>query len=208
MSDPIVVGGRAFAPVDPGALPAHRDDHILTLVAEAKLDQLRAFLAHGEDAPREILLHAMRSGKKAAILAAMLDEIDGTGQPIAWTDAVQRERTAFFQHVTAPEDKAALRDQFVGVLIHFFRSGLASLPSSVTSSAPAIASPATSASHPLFSPPSPTTPPSPSTSDAPATGSVRGRRPKRRRSAPTLSAPGHPSPASSPATTTPAPVAS
>lgn len=199
MATRIAVGGRTFAPVDLDALTARRDDWIQVRVIDAQLDKLPA-LIHEDDAAREILLRALRSGAKPHLLAGMFDEMDAAGRVLPWSPDVAEARAEFFACVTSQADRAALNEAFLGVLLGFFGVGLSSSASSPTSGS---VSPNGSPNPPVPSPGSPastssatTTASTPTTPSAPD-AAARSPRPRRKREtlAPTPSAPGHPSPA-------------
>jgi hypothetical protein len=166
MPEPIVVGGRRFAPVDPDALSARRDDWIQVRILEAGLDALPNMFARGEDAAREILLRALKSGAKPRLLAGMFDELAADGAPIPWTPDRAEVLAEYFACLTSRDDREAVNGAFLGVLVSFFRPALGSSASSATSSSPSAGNPSAPSA------PSPASPASTSSSVATPAGTT------------------------------------
>jgi hypothetical protein len=66
---------------------------------------------------RQVVLQAYKSGALFRVLGGVLEE-----EGKAWTPAEAEANAIFFENLTDPEDKAAIRGQMVAVILHFFVS--------------------------------------------------------------------------------------
>jgi hypothetical protein len=126
LSEPVILGGRAFVEVDVEALTVGQHLHYEKIAATAGLRDLRPGPGESGEAFGERLLHMMLEHGDAVL------EILGTvllpqgKEPKDWTPKMARETADFFLTLPGEENLRTLHALFAQVYLDFFAHGLAS----------------------------------------------------------------------------------
>lgn len=113
--EPIVVKGRTFRP-SVGKTTFDQDFFVMDLVSQTAVNKLS--VAKGDDLDKiaaEVILNAYRSGNLFRLLAALTVE-DGH----KWSRPQAEENAVFFSELDTLEDKEAIQEALLGVLLSFF----------------------------------------------------------------------------------------
>jgi hypothetical protein len=128
----VVVSGRRFASVEETTF--EQDIYIMRLLEEAGLRKLAEVFDAGKDnigdIAHQVILTAYTHGRLFSLLGAVMEE-----EGVTWTPEVAERNAKFFSQLRSPEDKGALKNSIVAVILGFFVSGLLSSKTSQKSSA-------------------------------------------------------------------------
>lgn len=112
--EPIVVAGRTFRPTMKTTF--EQDFFVVELMSQTSVTKLSA--ARGDELDKvaeEVILNAYRSGNLFRLLAGMTVE-----EGKKWTIKSAEENAIFFAELSEPEDKDAIREALIGILLSFF----------------------------------------------------------------------------------------
>lgn len=112
--EPIVVAGRVFRPTMKTTF--EQDFFVIDLMSNTSVNKLSA--AKGDDLDKvaeEIILNAYRSGNLFRLLAGLVVE-----EGKKWSVKTAEQNAIFFAELNESEDKEAIREALLGVLLSFF----------------------------------------------------------------------------------------
>jgi hypothetical protein len=145
MQDSFTLDGRTFRPAGQ-SLTAAQDDYILgQLRLSGALEVLSG--ADGkrrarEEQAEELLTRVLLSGRAQHVLAGCLTE-----EGKKWTRAEAERNAATFAEISDAEEKAAMRDAIVRIVLGFFSFGSRSSETSPNSSNPSETAPLTASAE-------------------------------------------------------------
>jgi hypothetical protein len=135
MTETITLDGRKFTGITQ-FLTADQDDYILGHLRQAGAIETLSDLdgvtrTSARQRAEDLLTKILLSGRKHFIIAGC-----STEEGKVWTRKEADANAARFAQLTSPEDKNAMRDSIVALVVGFFLSGGLSLETSQKSSSP------------------------------------------------------------------------